>query len=617
MGSFRKLALFVMAFHLALFGVIQVAEAIQARSVQTDDWCFKDWNAPGENPPSPVITSLSWVAGIWFAIEILRLIAMGGCLSTFLVVVAVVSVLASVAGPMISSITDQGRPRDYLGYSVGGAKDIENFRANILKGLLPQPSDISFEGLFYDYSFETGTRSLDGRDERDQTALFQPSFSRAWSANPLTGERETYLAVGLNSNIKASDFSRKKLNLVVVLDISGSMSSQFDEYYYDRFTRSKVSISQAEKVEKISKLGVAARSINAMLDHLKPDDRFGMVLFDHRAYLAKSLRLVSVTNMPAIKQHILDVEPQGATNFEDGLEMGADLLTPYCGGARGDYENRIIFLTDAQINTGDTDDRSLLKTTRGLAAKGIYSTFIGIGLDFNTELIEAISKIRGANYFSVHSHVEFKKRLAEEFEFLVTPMVFDLVLKLHCPGFAIEKVFGSPEANQATGEIMRVNTLFPSKSTAEGNRGGIILLRLKPTGDSRSGEMSLDVTYETREGDPCRSTTTIRFPEHQDEFYDDPGIRKGVLLVRYGQMLKEWLCSGKVRADRAAEFSGNRVGLGMWERTSTKLEIDSPTESVISRFKAHFRDEMKIIGDSTLDREIGIMENLESRSHSG
>lgn len=27
----------------------------------------------------------------------------------------------------------------------------------------------------------------------------------------------------------------------------------------------------------------------------------------------------------------------------------------------------------------------------------------GVGLDFNTELIEEISKVRGANYYSVHS----------------------------------------------------------------------------------------------------------------------------------------------------------------------------------------------------------------------
>lgn len=34
--------------------------------------------------------------------------------------------------------------------------------------------------------------------------------------------------------MKAADFARKQLNLVVVLDVSGSMGSPFDSYYYDQ-----------------------------------------------------------------------------------------------------------------------------------------------------------------------------------------------------------------------------------------------------------------------------------------------------------------------------------------------------------------------------------------------
>ena len=41
---------------------------------------------------------------------------------------------------------------------------------------------------------------------------------------------EYYITVGLNSNIKESDFQRKKLNLVIVLDVSGSMDSKFSSY---------------------------------------------------------------------------------------------------------------------------------------------------------------------------------------------------------------------------------------------------------------------------------------------------------------------------------------------------------------------------------------------------
>jgi Ca-activated chloride channel family protein len=42
-----------------------------------------------------------------------------------------------------------------LGYSVGGAKDINNFRKNIEHNYLPLTTDITYEGLFYDYYFNT------------------------------------------------------------------------------------------------------------------------------------------------------------------------------------------------------------------------------------------------------------------------------------------------------------------------------------------------------------------------------------------------------------------------------------------------------------------------------
>lgn len=42
-----------------------------------------------------------------------------------------------------------------IGFSVGGAKDINDFRENIRNNYLPIVTDLSYEGLFYDYFFDT------------------------------------------------------------------------------------------------------------------------------------------------------------------------------------------------------------------------------------------------------------------------------------------------------------------------------------------------------------------------------------------------------------------------------------------------------------------------------
>ena len=93
-----------------------------------------------------------------------------------------------------------------IGFSVGGAKDVENFRENIKNGYFPISTDITYNGLFYDYTFNTGKKN----ESKD---LFSPSYSTAISKDPVSNENEYYMTVGLNSNIKESDFQRKKLNL--------------------------------------------------------------------------------------------------------------------------------------------------------------------------------------------------------------------------------------------------------------------------------------------------------------------------------------------------------------------------------------------------------------------
>ena len=147
---------------------------------------------------------------------------------------------------------------------------INNFRENIKNGYFPISTDITYNGLFYDYIFDTGAKE-------ESKELFSPSYSTAISKDPISNKNEIYMTVGLNSNIKQSDFKRKKLNLTVVLDISGSMSSGFNSYYYDQFTGKK---QENNEDSTKTKMQIANESVNVLLDQLNDDDRFGMVLFD-------------------------------------------------------------------------------------------------------------------------------------------------------------------------------------------------------------------------------------------------------------------------------------------------------------------------------------------------
>ena len=227
---------------------------------------------------------------------------------------------------------------------------------------------------------------------------------------------------------------------------------------------------------------------------------------------------------------------------------------------------------------------------------------------------------------------------------MVTPMVFDLSLQLIADGVSIEKVYGSPEADLATGELMRVNTLFPSRTEDEAVKGGLVLLKLDA--DPRGKKLELRASYERRDGTRESDKQKVTWHRAADgdgkkATFANSGIRKGVLLARYADLLVNWAREERVRS---GNFHPNEMPrlvkkppgepviycslgempergiccppilikpkLGKWERTSIPLRVRPESARALETFLTHFESEAKAIGDKTLDQESAILEKL-------
>jgi Ca-activated chloride channel family protein len=479
-----------------------------------------------------------------------------------------------------------------IGLAAGGAKDANNFRANVANNYLPLTTDITYEGVFYDYYFDTGAAG-------PCDALFCPSYVPMLSTDPLSEAQEPFLSVGLNSGIKESDFARKQLDLVVVLDVSGSMGEAFNSYYYDQNGKQVQNTEDAGK----TKLALATESIVAMMGHLQAGDRLGVVIFTDGAAQLKALSLVGETDMNALASQILGLGVQGGTNLEAGYKLGADMLARLGTVDPQVYENRIILLTDAMPNTGDTSATSLAGMVGSNANQRIFTTFIGIGVDFNSTLIELLTKTRGANYYSVHNSQEFKQRMDAEFDYMVTPLVFDLRLALQSDGFAVKDVYGSPEANQATGQLIFVNTLFPSKSEDGQTKGGVILVLLEHTG--ASSQVKLSASYLDRNGVAAGSEVAFDYTAVPDQA-PNTGVRKAVLLARYVRLIKAWIAAERQSAAAQAGATYDST----WERTSLPLTVSAAYKAQLAAFSTYFKSEMAAIGDDTLAQEVTVLDKL-------
>merc|ERR1711977_611754 len=308
--------------------------------------------------------------------------------------------------------------------------------------------------------------------------------------------------------------------------------------------------SYHEASHEKSKMQLANEAVGSLLSKLRPEDRVGIVLFNNQARVLLPLTAVSELDLASISAQQMAVQAGGGTNMEAGFKAAAGLLRPEGNGLSGEKESRIIFLTDDMPNAGAVDGDDMLSMVAHAAEQGIYTSLLGVGLDFNADVVEAMSKAKGAWYGSVKTSEAFRKRLDDEFDYMVTPLVFNLRFHLSSDAYVIDKVFGSPESELSTGQLMRINTLFPSAKDERGQtKGGVVLLRLVKKNSSVAADetLKLRVSYEDRCGIPDFSELSVqpcvpaRSVGKSDSFFENNGVRKAVLLARYASVLHQWL----------------------------------------------------------------------------
>ncbi len=480
-----------------------------------------------------------------------------------------------------------------VGLSAGGAKDANNFYENLKRGYLPKIESITYEGVFYEHRFLL--------PKQECKELFCPKLEGSVRKNFFNDKRDYFLSIGLDSNIDVADFKRKRLNLIVVLDISGSMSSPFSSYYYD---------GEKKESDDRSKMEIATHSIASLLDHLKDGDSFGVVLFDNSAYLAKPLRRVADTDIKAIKKHIVELKAQGGTNWSAGYKRALEEFDKVKDNS--EIENRIIFITDAMPNRGELGKDRLFGMIRDASKRGIFTTTIGVGVDFNNDLVEYISKTRGANYLSIHNAKEFKKRLDDEFDYLVTPLVYDLKLELAGDNFKVKKVYGTA-TDQNSKSIIDVNTLFASSSDDEGVKGGVILAKLKKLNDDKI--VRLKLSFKDR--DLKLHTLYKEYRFDKGLYYDSNSIQKAILLSDYVTLMRNFLvdarrsCNDKIALpsfsilkDRAFCHPIIPQEFKTWERRSCKLKVSEGYKKLFHLFYREFKRQKEFLRDDSLAREL-------------
>jgi len=178
--------------------------------------------------------------------------------------------------------------------------------------------------------------------------------------------------------------ARQPVNLSIVLDRSGSMSG-------DRIERAKEAA-----IEAVSRLG--------------PDDILSLVVYDTTASTLIPARRVG--NGRDIERIIRSIRAGGNTALYAGVTQGASELRKNIEDRR--YVHRIILLSDGQANVGPSTPDDLGRLGAALLREGIAVTTVGVGLDYNEDLMTRLAMRSDGNTYFAETSASLSRIFAAE-----------------------------------------------------------------------------------------------------------------------------------------------------------------------------------------------------------
>ncbi len=212
------------------------------------------------------------------------------------------------------------------------------------------------------------------------------------------------------------EISRKRLNLMVVLDHSSSMNEEARPPDFGGGAESGAGKRPPEEGKKATRIEVAAEAVITLLDHLKPQDRFGLVMFDYRAFPVINSQEVGGLNLEALRFHLRNLRPRHPTSIGQGLGFGVRLLSLLeMENPTTDEEYRVVLLTnDLPIAFHKANRDDLILEASRASPLGIHSTVIGIGEVFPIEIAEILSRIPGASHLAISTTQDARRLLASQ-----------------------------------------------------------------------------------------------------------------------------------------------------------------------------------------------------------
>ncbi|HTI37739.1 MAG TPA: VWA domain-containing protein [Vicinamibacterales bacterium] len=240
----------------------------------------------------------------------------------------------------------------------------------------------------------------------------------------MSGNSTRYALLSFTAPEPARTHTREPVNVAFVIDRSGSMGGE--------------------------KIRLAREAVVQALRMLRPADRFAVVMYDNEIEVVVSSTEASTEAVRNAITQVERIQARGNTNLAGGWLKGCEEIA---GHLRSTQISRCVLLTDGLANEGITDRNELARHSEELRARGITTTTIGLGADFDEELLEALAHAGGGHFYFIERAVQIGDCLTSELGETLETVARDVVVSVRpdagVTATALNRFRVSPESDGA------------------------------------------------------------------------------------------------------------------------------------------------------------------------
>ncbi len=333
---------------------------------------------------------------------------------------------------------------------------------------------------------------------------------------PTSDPGSVYLRLSLKSLAAGKRERRTPINAAIVIDRSGSMQGD--------------------------RIAAAKEGARVALERLSSDDTVALVAYNHDVDVLSPAAPLG-DSQARLNRAIDRLVADGTTALYDGVKEGGRQVEEFLSD---NNVNRVVLLSDGLANVGPSSPHALATLGRKLASRGITVSTIGLGLDYNEDLMERLAAASDGNHVFVEHPSDLAEIFDREFGDALSVSARDITITIECKlGFKPIRILGRDGSIDGDRITLKLNQL-----QSENERYVVVELKA-PDGRSEGAADIADVRVDYVDLDKdaapahAEARANVRFSKNEKEI--EGGLNKAVMSQVTAQIATE-------RSEKAVEL---------------------------------------------------------------